>query len=241
MGFDYREKVLQLIKYRPQLSSAVAKSLGVNTIIAGAMLSEMVSKKVLRVSNLKIGSSPLYYLPQNEAMLEEFKDNLDEKSLRAFDIIRERRVVRDSDQSPLVRVCLKQIKDFAKPLEVTYNGRTELFYKWFLLSDAQAKEIISSILNPDDLVVQGHMSGDIADARRVGAVSAVGGAPDAAASDEGAQAVQETVSAAPVRARPVRKVQQKLNKESVPEPVSEAPKVERVELAVPAREEQQPL
>lgn len=153
---DYRDKILQIVRYRPQLPSAVAKGLGVNTIIAGAMLSEMVSKRILRISNLKIGSSPLYYLPDNEALLEEFKDSLDRKNLDTFELLKEKRVLREVDQSPLTRVCLKNLKDFSKPLEVQYDGKTELFFKWFLLSDDQAKEIISEILNPKKLVVEKH-------------------------------------------------------------------------------------
>ncbi|MBD3318576.1 hypothetical protein GF342_01570 [Candidatus Woesearchaeota archaeon] len=143
---DYRDKILSLMRLRPVLPTAVANHLGVSTIIAAAMLSELSSKKLVRISHLKIGSSPLYYVPEHEEKLVDYAKNLGTKDYQAYEQLKEQRVIRESDAAPLMRVCLKRIKDFAKPLEVTYDGKTEIFYKWFLLSDDQATEIITTIL-----------------------------------------------------------------------------------------------
>jgi hypothetical protein len=145
---DYRDKILAVVRLRPVVPMVIAKNLGVNSIIASAMLSEMVSKKILRLTSLKIGSSPLYYVPENEKQLEDYASKLDDKSFQAYELLKSKGVLRESTQSPLVRVCLKKIKDFAKPLEVSFNGGDEIFYKYFLMSDEDAKAQISDIINP---------------------------------------------------------------------------------------------
>ena len=50
----------------------------------------------------------------------------------------------------MVRTCLKNVKDFAFPLEVTFNNKKEIFWKWFLLSDSDAEAIIREILIPSE-------------------------------------------------------------------------------------------
>ena len=50
--------------------------------------------------------------------------------------------MRDLDQEPVIRVALRELKDFAKPLSVTYNNQTDIFWKWYLVSDEEASGII---------------------------------------------------------------------------------------------------
>lgn len=145
---DYRDKVLSVAKTSPVVPTQIAKALATDSMLAGAMLSEMVSKGLLKTSSLKVGGSPVYYVPGNESQLLNFKQNLNEKDRRTVELLEREKVLRESEVEPLIRVSLSQIKDFAKPLTVTYDGRQETFYKWFLVGDKEAEDCIRSKLQP---------------------------------------------------------------------------------------------
>lgn len=145
---DYRQRILSLARSEPVLPTQVAKNLGIDSLMAGAMLSEMVSKGIIKVSSLKVGGSPVYYAPEAASKLLDFTSSLNEKDQRTVKLLESERVLRESDQDPLVRVSLKNVKDFALPLTVSYDGKEELFYKWFLLSDADAEKRIRDVLEP---------------------------------------------------------------------------------------------
>jgi len=144
------EKIVMLAKVKPLQPADVAKAADVDTIVAGAILSDLSSKKLLKVSHLKVGSSPLYYVPSNKEQLLKFIDYLNEKDKDTVNLLKEKKVLRPSGESPLVRVSLQNIKDFAVPLEVVLKDRKEIFYKWFLLSDDEAKLIIEHILEKSE-------------------------------------------------------------------------------------------
>lgn len=145
---DYRDKILALAKLNPLLPSGVAKALETNSIMAGAMLSEMVSKGMLRTSALRVGGSPLYLIPGNEVQLLSFTGSLNEKDRRTVVLLEQQKIIRASEADPLTRVSLSNIKDFAVPLSVEYAGNQEVFWKWFALSDSEASEMIGNKLAP---------------------------------------------------------------------------------------------
>ncbi len=142
---DLNEKVLQLVRIKgPVVPSNISSEINMNILLASAVLSEMVSKNILRISSVKIGGSPLYYLPGQEHRLQDYASKLHEKERRAYDLLREKKVLRDTALDPLTRVALRQIKDFAKPLEVTFGEESELFWKWYLVSTEDAEPLIKS-------------------------------------------------------------------------------------------------
>lgn len=145
---DYREQIVQLGHNSPLLPNTVAKALNTNGILAGAMLSEMVAKGLLKTSALKVGGSPLYYLPGKEEQLLSYSSYLNEKDKRTLALLQELKVIREKDCEPLVRVSLSLIKDFSKQLLVEYNGIQETFYKYFLVTDEEAKQLIKAQLEP---------------------------------------------------------------------------------------------
>ncbi len=141
------DKILDIIRNKgPILPSDLAKQLKTNTMFIGAHLSEMVSSKKLIVSHLKIGSSPLYYLPGQQSRLQVFYKHLNDKDRKAFDLLKERKVLRDRSQQPIIRVALRSIKDFATPLNVNAGGEREVFWKWYLLDDKEAEPLIRKYL-----------------------------------------------------------------------------------------------
>ncbi|MBR9677657.1 hypothetical protein GOV04_05955 [Candidatus Woesearchaeota archaeon] len=144
-----KDKILQLVRQRgPLLPIDISKALGMTTIFSSAYLSELVDSKVLRLSSVKVGSSPLYYAPGQEHKLQNYKSKLHEKEQLTYEILKKEGVLRDEGLSTLNRVALRQIKDFAIPLEVQYGEVTELFFKWYMLDDNTASEKIKKILAP---------------------------------------------------------------------------------------------
>ncbi|MFP4424732.1 MAG: hypothetical protein ACLFP2_05920 [Candidatus Woesearchaeota archaeon] len=121
----------------PCVPMEVANHLKKDSFLASAMLSELVQSGKVRMTNFTVGRSRLYYLPEHEDKLEGYTSYLNEKDQKTCESLRERKVLRDKDQDTLVRVSLRNIPDFAKAIEVTYNGEKHLFWKWFLVSDVE--------------------------------------------------------------------------------------------------------
>jgi hypothetical protein len=132
----------------PSLPSDIARYIRTNTIFVGAHLSAMLEKKLICISSIKIGSSPLYYLKDQKNRIEEFISHLDEKDRRTFALLKQKKVLRDREQHPLIRVSLREIKDFAVQLNVRTDNSQEIFWKLYSLSDEEASNIIRDILEP---------------------------------------------------------------------------------------------
>ncbi len=144
---EVKEKILEYVKENgPLLPTDISKHMGGNLIFASAILSELVSNKVLRMSDSKIGGSRLYYFPGQEEKLVKVHDYLSERPRKAFDLLKENKVLRDSYCEPWERVALREIKDFAMPLTVKAGDVEELFWKWFTVSDEEADGIIKGVL-----------------------------------------------------------------------------------------------
>lgn len=144
---DYREKVEKLAREKGALLPIdVAKALNTNTILASAMLSEMSSKGLLKISNLKIGTSPLYIHPERKEILEQYITALNEKDRETCNTLKNAGILRDNEQTPLIRVSLRNIKDYAVPLDVTINGAKETLWKWHLIDNKTAESMIREIM-----------------------------------------------------------------------------------------------
>jgi len=148
---DNREKVIQTIRIRgPVIPAQIAKVIGTDIMIASATLSELVSKNALKISHVKFGSTPLYYLPGQEPRLQDFAKNLHEKEKRAYDLLMQKKIMMDRLLDPVVRVALRNIKDFAVPLQVKINDNIEIFWKWYLITNEEAAKIIKEIVKLDE-------------------------------------------------------------------------------------------
>lgn len=144
---DLRPKVLEIIKRKgPVIPRDIVKEIGGDTFIIGAVLSQLRDTNTIMISNTKIGGSPTYYVIGQEHNLQSLDKYLNEKDKRAYDELKNNKILRDTKQSPLVRVSLRNIKDFAKPLEVNLNGEKEIFWKWYLTKNEDAELIIKQML-----------------------------------------------------------------------------------------------
>ena len=144
---DIKHKIIELIKIKgPIIPVQISKEINSDILMASAHLSELSSEGKVKISNVKIGGSPLYYLKGQESMLEKFSNNLHEKERKAFDMLKERRVLRDNRLEPVIRVALRGIKDFAVPLQVTYQNNKEIFWRWYSLDKKEMESLIKSML-----------------------------------------------------------------------------------------------
>ncbi|MEM4239956.1 MAG: hypothetical protein QXK08_02090 [Candidatus Woesearchaeota archaeon] len=145
-ALDYRDRIRAMVEQKPVQPTQVAKEMMTNSMLSSAMLSEMSEKGLLKVSHLKVGSSPLYYHPDHPEHLLDFINHLNEKDRKTLNLLREKNVLQDNALDPLTRVSLRNIKDFAKPLDVAIDGVKELFWKFYLLTDEQAADAIRQLL-----------------------------------------------------------------------------------------------
>ena len=145
------DKVLRIVKAKgPVIPTDVSKEMGVTTILASAMLSELVSGHQLRISSLKMGGTPFYYAPGQEEKLQNYTKYLHEQEKKAYDVLKSKLVLRDRNLEPVVRVALRQIKDFAVPLNVRNKEDVETFWKWYLASNEDAEPLIRKILGVEE-------------------------------------------------------------------------------------------
>jgi len=138
-----KEKILSTIRSRgPILPVQVAKEINFSPLFAGAFLSELKGEGKLKISNLRVGSSPLYYLPGQEGQLEKFVPYLNEREKEAFQKLKKEGVLEDAGQDPVIRVALRAIKDFAVPVKVRVNGEQKLVWKHFGLGDDEIMAVL---------------------------------------------------------------------------------------------------
>ncbi len=137
-----KQTVMDFIRFNgPVLPAHVAKKIEKDMIQAGALLSDLLSGKLIKISKAKIGGSPVYYITGQEAKLEKLYDYLPGKEKEAFNILKERRVVKDSEMVAGIRVALRSIRDFAIPFK---NGE-DIYWKWYMLPNEQVDQFLPKV------------------------------------------------------------------------------------------------
>ncbi|MEK6853454.1 MAG: hypothetical protein AABX64_02110 [Nanoarchaeota archaeon] len=143
-----QDKILYFLRVvGPTIPSKVAKNINSEILIASAYLSDLSAQGKVKISHLKIGGSPLYYLPGQEEQLYHFAaGNLNPKDFQVLERLKLEKVLRENSIDLLSKVSLRSLQDFAVPLHVTVAGNRELFWKWHLLSDPETTAAIKSAL-----------------------------------------------------------------------------------------------
>ncbi|MEK6808865.1 MAG: hypothetical protein AABY14_04215 [Nanoarchaeota archaeon] len=138
---DTREKIIEFIRITgPILPVKLAKELNTNILMASAFLSELVSSGRIRVSYIKIGGSPLYYLAGQEHRLQSFATTINEKEKSAYDKLCKAKILIEKELEPLTRVALKELRDFA----IQFQFENEMYWRWYLVSESEAIIIIKN-------------------------------------------------------------------------------------------------
>jgi hypothetical protein len=149
MGNLNKDAVLKIVQMRgPVIPNDIRKEIGGENLIIGAILSELAGEGKVKVSSTKIGGTPAYYSPGAEIRLQNLIKHLNEKDRQTAELLRQRKILKDSDLTPLMRVSLRNIRDFAKPLEVIVKGQREIYWKWYLIPAQEAEQIILKKVKP---------------------------------------------------------------------------------------------
>lgn len=140
-----KNQVLDVVRAKGYVvPSDLTREFRTDTFVIGAILSDLVHDKKLGVTSVKIGGSPAYYALEQKEKLQDLFKYLNEKDRGTFQLLLQQKVLADSEQPPLLRVSLRTIKDYAKPIEVTTSGQTYLFWKWYLASEQEINEGLRS-------------------------------------------------------------------------------------------------
>lgn len=134
-----RGRIISFIRDNgPSLPVQISKETGLSILFASAFLSELYGEKIINISNIRVGSSPLYFIPGQEPQLERFSQYIKGKEKEAYLLLKEKSILRDSEQQPAIRVALREIKDFAVPFE----KNNEIFWRYFLIKEPEKINII---------------------------------------------------------------------------------------------------
>ncbi|MFT4260910.1 MAG: hypothetical protein ACMXX9_00575 [Candidatus Woesearchaeota archaeon] len=151
-----KEEILSVVKDKgPIIPLDIKRALNKgDSMIIGAMLSQLINSGEVKITNVKLGSSPFYYVKEQLEKLEELSEYLNEKDKRAYNLLREEKVLRDNKLEPIERVSLRNIPDFSKKLVVSISGEKEIFWKYYLLSDNQGVEVIKQKIIPQKQIAK---------------------------------------------------------------------------------------
>jgi len=118
---DIQEKKNKIISFLriggPSLPVRIAKTIEMDPVFASAILSELLGTKQIKTSHMRVGSSPLYFLPGQEQKLEDHTENLKSIENEALTKLKQNKTLTDENEEPSIRVALRNIKDFAIPFK----------------------------------------------------------------------------------------------------------------------------
>jgi len=131
---ETKEKIVFYIKQKgPSLPVHIAKEINTSTLFTSAFLSELLSEKKIKASHMRVGTSPVYYVPEHEAKLENFSKFLKSKERESFEILKKEKFLKDSEQLPAIRVALREIKDFAIPFQIN----EEIIWRYMTIPESE--------------------------------------------------------------------------------------------------------
>ncbi|MGY4884606.1 MAG: hypothetical protein ACP5NZ_03445 [Nanobdellota archaeon] len=137
-----REKILSILRMKgPTLPVFISQDTGISMLFASAFLSELLSDKLVKMSHMRVGNSPIYYIPGQETQLERFGSYLKSKEKEAFLLLQEKKFLRDADQPPAIRVALREIKDFAFP----FRRANETFWRYLTAKESEFRTDVKPI------------------------------------------------------------------------------------------------
>lgn len=138
-----KEKTLSFVRSKgPVLPIQVKNEIGRDLFFSGAILSELVSEKQIKISHAKIGSSPLYYFEGQEEKLSRLYDGLPMREKEAYDLLKTKKVLKDKEVGAAIRVALREIKDFAIPFTINKEGGQEIIWKWHLVPNQEIRSYL---------------------------------------------------------------------------------------------------
>lgn len=134
---EIKEKIMSIIEQSgPSLPVNLANKLNLSILFASAFLSELLSQNRLKISFLRVGNSPVYFIAGQEPKLENFSEHLKSKEKEAFLLLKEKKFLIDEVQQPAIRVALRVIKDFA----ISFEKNGKFIWRYFIVPESEFDE-----------------------------------------------------------------------------------------------------
>jgi len=136
---ETRNKILSLLRIKgPSLPVQIARETAISPLFAGAFLSELAKDDAIKISKMKVGGSPLYYLKGQEDKLDNFYKYLPDRERDAFLMLKENKILEDKKQEPAIRVALRSIKDFAFP----FLKDQEVLWRFHTVTEQEVRQML---------------------------------------------------------------------------------------------------
>ena len=128
-SISLKEEVFQFLsRAGPSFPAKISQGVGRESYFIGAVLSELIQSKRIKLSYAKIGGSKLYYLPGQEEKLSILYDHLPNAEKNAYDLLKEKKFLKSFEVDPVGRVALANLQDFSIPV----NQEGEQAWRWYL-------------------------------------------------------------------------------------------------------------
>jgi hypothetical protein len=141
---DIQEKKKKVISFLensgPSLPVRIAKAIEMDPIFTSAILSELLSSKDVKTSNMRVGASPLYFLEGQEQKLEEQIENLKSAEKEAFLKLKKKKILKDEEENPQTRVALRNIRDFAIP----FRFKEKIMWRHAFTEEKEIREMLEN-------------------------------------------------------------------------------------------------
>ena len=132
---EIKSRIMSFIQQNgPSIPIQVSKRIQMDGIFTAAFLSELLGEKKLKMTYMRVGSSPVYYLDGQEARIEKFGEQyLKSKEREAFFLLKEKKFLKDAEQEPAIRVAIRAIKDFAIP----FTKNSDSFWRYYIADEKE--------------------------------------------------------------------------------------------------------
>lgn len=136
---ETKSRIIRVLEIKgPSLPIQISRELSMNSLFVSAFLSELVNEKKIKMSHLKVGGSPLYFLDGQEQKLENFSQYLHPKEAEALLLLKNNKILKDSEQEPAIRVALRSIRDFA----FGFKKNDEIYWRYAFVPEYEMREIL---------------------------------------------------------------------------------------------------
>lgn len=147
---ELKNQILEIVKKEgPILPVQISQKVVSNILFTSAILSDLIRQNQIKISKAKIGNSPVYYTKGQEQKLQLLYKHLSESPRKVYDLIKEKKILKDKELEPWQRVAVRELKDFATMLIVNYKTGQEIFWKWYLMPEEEAKQKITDLLKKE--------------------------------------------------------------------------------------------
>jgi hypothetical protein len=144
-----KDNLIRFVREKKAVTpTEVAESFETTTMIASAALSELAKENLVKITHLKLASSPYYYDPKQSSILIELgKKHLKGYDLELFNLLYEKKILPFNSLTIQLSLAAERIKDFAKVLEIEFGGKVLKFYVWYQENLDEMKSQILEVLN----------------------------------------------------------------------------------------------